>query len=92
MTMIIGAEDLGSFFATYKSGFNVVEAKIVLDHCGNSKRFGFVTFSTPEEVDRLISIGDIEFKGKKINVGPAVKKNVRGGANDVHRPAANVSA
>ena len=82
-----GAEDLGSFFAKYGT---VVEAKIVLDHGGNSKRFGFVTFSKPEEVESLIACGDIHFKGKKINVGPAVKKNVRGSTNEVQEITAQV--
>lgn len=69
------AEDLGSFFSTFG---NVVEAKVVLDQQGRSKRFGFVTFSNPEDVETLISGREIYFKGKKINVGPAVKKNLDG--------------
>lgn len=68
-----GAEDLGSFFSTFG---NVVEAKVVLDQQGRSKRFGFVTFSNPEDVESLISGREIYFQGKKINVGPAVKKNL----------------
>lgn len=68
-----GAEDLGSFFSTFG---NVVEAKVVLDQYGRSKRFGFVTFSDPGKVESLIAGENIWFKGKKINVGPAVKKNV----------------
>lgn len=68
-----GAEDLGNFFSSFG---NVVEAKVVLDHYGRSKRFGFVTFSDPGKVESLIAGENIWFKGKKINVGPAVKKNL----------------
>lgn len=68
-----GAEDLGTFFSAYG---NVVEAKIVLDHEGRSKRYGFVTFSNPGDVEAVINGNEIIFQGKKINVGPAVKKNV----------------
>ena len=70
-----GAEDLGKFFSEYGK---VVEAKVVLDEQGRSKRFGFVTFGTKEPVAELIQARAIKFKGKMINVGPAVKKNVRG--------------
>lgn len=68
-----GAEDLGTFFSEYG---NVVEAKVVLDDKGCSKRFGFVTFSNKDNVADLIKSRAIKFKGKMINVGPAVKKNV----------------
>jgi len=70
-----GAEDLGTFFSKYG---NVVEAKVVLDGEGNSKRFGFVTFSKSESVEAVINGEEIIFQGKKINVGPAVKKNMEG--------------
>jgi len=68
-----GAEDLGKFFSDYG---NVVEAKVVLDRQGRSKKFGFVTFSTKRPVLTLIQMRAIIFKGKMINVAPAVKKNV----------------
>ena len=67
-----------------------MEAKIVLDHGGNSKRFGFVTFTNPEEVESLIACGDIHFKGKKINVGPAVKKNAKNGGTEENEDVAKV--
>lgn len=68
-----GAEDLGEFFSDYG---NVVEAKVVLDSEGRSKRFGFVTFSNSDNVAELIKNRAVVFQGKMINVGPAVKKNV----------------
>lgn len=67
------AVHLGDFFSDYG---NVVEAKIVLDRDGRSKRFGFVTFSNSDNVEELIKKRGVIFKGKMINVGPAVKKNV----------------
>ena len=48
-----------------------------MDDKGCSKRFGFVTFSNKDNVADLIKSRAIKFKGKMINVGPAVKKNVR---------------
>ena len=39
-------------------------------------RFGFVTFATNEDVKRVLSHGVIFFRGKQINVGPAVKRQV----------------
>nr|XP_002166922.4 polyadenylate-binding protein 2 [Hydra vulgaris] len=79
-----GAEDLGTFFANYG---NVVEAKVVLDKFGVSKRFGFVTFSNAEDVETLINGKDVIFQGKKINVGPAVKKNVENMENNNNQSA-----
>ena len=67
------AEELGTFFNQYG---NVVEAKVVLDEKGHSKRFGFVTFSNKEHVAVIIKSRAVNFGGKMINVGPAVKKNV----------------
>lgn len=42
-----------------------------------SYRFGFVTFATHDDVQNVLSQGPVFFKGKKINVGPAVKRMVR---------------
>lgn len=68
------ADDLGQFFSTYGK---VVEAKVVLDEQRRSKRFGFVSFSKPEEAESVLASGDVHLMGKKINVGPAVKKEVK---------------
>ncbi len=40
-------------------------------------RFGFVSFENQDGVNAVLSQGSIFFLGKKINVGPAVKKKVR---------------
>ena len=55
----------------------MVEAKVVLNENGVSKRFGFVTFTNKDDVTDLIKNRTVEFQHKWINVGPAVKKNVR---------------
>ena len=53
-----------------------MEAKVVLDEKSCSKRFGFVTYSTKEEADEVLKQKTLYLLGKKINVGPAVKKEV----------------
>jgi len=42
-----------------------------------SFRFGFVTFAAHDDVQNVLSKTPFFFKGKKINVGPAVKKMVK---------------
>lgn len=41
-----------------------------------TNRFGFVTFATHDDVQNVLAQGPVFFKGKKINVGPAVKRMV----------------
>ena len=53
-----------------------MEAKVVLDEKACSKRFGFVTYSTKEEADEVLKQKTLYLFGKKVNVGPAVKKEV----------------
>jgi len=84
-----GAEDLGQFFKGYGK---VVEAKVVLDDMGRSKRFGFVTFSSKEKVDELIKCRCIKFQGKMINVGPAVKKNLESESANSRPPKTSPSS
>lgn len=50
---------------------------MVLDDQRRSRRFGFVSFSKAEEAERVLKQGSVYLMGKKINVGPAVKKEVR---------------
>lgn len=49
----------------------------MLDETKKSKRFGFVTFSTPASVTSVLDSGDFFMCGKHIVVGPAVKRMVR---------------
>ncbi|XP_065650882.1 protein boule-like isoform X3 [Hydra vulgaris] len=65
------AGDLANFFCSYGT---VLEGKIVLDSFGRSRRFGFVTFASHDDVENVLSKNDLYLKGKKINIGPAVKK------------------
>ncbi|GIY39127.1 protein boule-like [Caerostris darwini] len=63
--------DLRSKFASYGS---VKAVKIIRDHMGISKGYGFVTFSTEEEAKKALEKTEMIFKGRKLNIAPAVKK------------------
>ena len=39
-------------------------------------RYGFVTFEKPEDVENVMRQGKLYFCGKKLNLGPAVRKQV----------------
>ena len=65
------ADELAAFFNAFG---NVTESKIILDDSGLSKGYGFVTFQEKSSVRKVESMGIIYFKNKKINIGPAVKK------------------
>ena len=49
-----------------------------------------ITIHLLYQVESLIACGDIHFKGKKINVGPAVKKNAKNGGNEENEEVAKV--
>jgi len=55
----------------------VTEAKVVLDQYENSRRFGFITFQSPEGVNNTLKQKRFFLLGKRINVGPAIKKVVK---------------
>ncbi|NWW88004.1 BOLL protein, partial [Rhynochetos jubatus] len=64
--------DLRKFFAQYGS---VKEVKIVNDRAGVSKGYGFVTFETQEDAQRILQEAKkLNYKDKKLNIGPAVRK------------------
>jgi hypothetical protein len=46
----------------------------MFDFFVNYSRYGFVTFQEKSSVRKVESMGIIYFKNKKINIGPAVKK------------------
>lgn len=73
--------ELRNFFAKFG---NVKEAKIIRDHTGTSKGYGFITYESEEEARKVRdscgnytegeSHEELDFKGRKLNVGPAIKK------------------
>ncbi|KFV00919.1 Protein boule-like, partial [Tauraco erythrolophus] len=69
--------DLRRFFAQYGS---VKEVKIVNDRAGVSKGYGFITFETQEDAQKILQEAKkLNYKDKKLNIGPAVRKQqIRG--------------
>ncbi|XP_028391573.1 deleted in azoospermia-like-B [Dendronephthya gigantea] len=65
------AYELADFFNVFG---HVIESKIILDDSGLSKGYGFITFEHKSTVKKVESMGIIYFKNKKINIGPAVRK------------------
>ncbi|KAM6129310.1 protein boule-like [Pterocles gutturalis] len=64
--------DLRKFFAQYGS---VKEVKIVNDRAGVSKGYGFITFETQEDAQKILQEAKkLNYKDKKLNIGPAVRK------------------
>eukprot|EP00794_Sanderia_malayensis_P014199 gene14199-15681_t len=68
----VTALELGEYFTKFGK---VLQAKILRDDCGRSKRFGFISFQSEESVQKVLEEKPIVVKGKVINVGPAVKKD-----------------
>jgi len=61
----------------YFSAFGAVkDTKIITDRAGVSKGYGFVTFESQEDADRIIKkeSDNLIFKDRKLNIGPAVRK------------------
>lgn len=64
--------DLLCVFSTYGT---VRSAKIIVDQDGFNKGYGFVTFETKEEAQRLQSIGRcVILRNRLLNIAPAVKR------------------
>ncbi|CAL9733439.1 nuclear polyadenylated RNA-binding protein 4 [Monosporozyma servazzii] len=87
----IGADvrprEFEEFFARYG---NIIDAQLMLDKdTGRSRGFGFVTYDSPEAVDRVCESKYIEFKGKQIEIKRAeprhLQKGQYGGANPHNR-------
>ncbi|KAE8278327.1 Protein boule-like [Larimichthys crocea] len=56
----------------------VKEVKIVLDHTGMSKGYGFVTFETEDDVLKILcDANGVFFKDKKLSIGQAFRKQQR---------------
>ncbi|XP_046703683.1 protein boule-like isoform X2 [Silurus meridionalis] len=66
--------DLRRFFSHYGT---VKEVKIVVDRAGMSKGYGFVTFGTPEDAQKILheaSTNRLCYRDKRLNIGQAVRK------------------
>jgi len=65
--------ELKQYFSSFGS---VKDTKIITDRAGVSKGYGFVTFETQEDADRIIKkeSDNLIFKDRKLNIGPAVRK------------------
>ncbi|XP_062475686.1 protein boule-like isoform X4 [Pezoporus occidentalis] len=64
--------DLKKFFAQYGS---VKEVKIVNDRAGVSKGYGFITFETQEDAQKILQEAKkLNYRDKKLNIGPAIRK------------------
>nr|XP_034310511.1 deleted in azoospermia protein 2 isoform X2 [Crassostrea gigas] len=68
-------QELKQFFAAYGA---VKDSKIIADRAGVSKGYGFITFENQEDADRIIKkeSDNLVFKERKLNIGPAVRKQV----------------
>ncbi|GFQ82999.1 protein boule-like [Trichonephila clavata] len=63
--------DLRSRFLSYGT---VKAVKIIRDHLGISKGYGFITFNSKDEAKRALEKTEMTFKGRKLNIAPAIKK------------------
>ncbi|NP_001171972.1 deleted in azoospermia-like [Callithrix jacchus] len=62
--------EIRGFFARYGS---VKEVKIITDRTGVSKGYGFVSFFNDVDVQKIVE-SQINFHGKKLKLGPAIRK------------------
>ncbi|XP_065832213.1 deleted in azoospermia-like [Oscarella lobularis] len=63
--------ELKTCFETFGA---VRDSKIIADRKGASKGYGFITFGCQEDASRVQEQGAVYFMGKKVNVGPAIRK------------------
>ncbi|KFD67500.1 hypothetical protein M514_11364 [Trichuris suis] len=64
--------ELRTFFEKFGC---VKEVKIIRDPSGTSKGYGFITYETDEEAKKMQEKAEpLEFKGRHLNIGPAVRK------------------
>ncbi|CAH1789320.1 unnamed protein product [Owenia fusiformis] len=66
-------QDLKQYFSSFGA---VKDSKIIADRAGVSKGYGFITFETQEDAEKIIKKeGDnLIFKDRKLNIGTAVRK------------------
>lgn len=66
-------KQLAEFFSAYGK---VIDCKIIIDKATNkSKGYGFVTFESPEDASKVKQYSNLNFQGKLVNVGDAVRKS-----------------
>jgi len=81
--------ELKQFFSAFGA---VKDTKIITDRAGVSKGYGFVTFESQEDADRIIKkeAENLIFKDRKLNIGPAVRKQGLPRPYDAHIPPGSV--
>ncbi|EFO26975.1 DAZ protein 1 [Loa loa] len=73
--------DLRLFFEKFG---HVREAKVIRSSEGTSKGYGFITFDTEDEAKTVMQISanqeaeKLEFKGRRLNLGPAIRRMIHG--------------
>uniref|UniRef100_A0A8R1Y271 RRM domain-containing protein n=1 Tax=Onchocerca volvulus TaxID=6282 RepID=A0A8R1Y271_ONCVO len=73
--------DLRLFFEKFG---HVREAKVIRSSEGTSKGYGFITFDTEDEARTVMQINanqeaeKFEFKGRRLNLGPAIRRMIHG--------------
>lgn len=75
----IAANTTDAELKQYFSAFGAVkDTKIISDRAGASRGYGFVTFESQEDADRIIKkeADNLIFKDRKLNIGPAVRKQI----------------
>ncbi|XP_065831970.1 protein boule-like [Oscarella lobularis] len=63
--------ELKMYFQTFGA---VRDSTIITDQKGLSKGYGFITFECQEDASRVQEQGTVYLKGKKLNIGPAIRK------------------
>jgi hypothetical protein len=68
-------EELKEFFSSFGA---VTQSKIVSDRARVSKGYGFITFETQDDARNILDneSENIVFKGRKLNIGPAIRKQL----------------
>ena len=65
------AQELAEYFSNFSA---VIKAKVISDEYRLPKGCGFVTFQNEDDVRNVTEIDRLFLRNKKINLGPAVKK------------------
>nr|XP_014347973.1 PREDICTED: deleted in azoospermia-like isoform X1 [Latimeria chalumnae] len=79
--IMMDANEIRDFFARYGV---VKEVKIITDRTGISKGYGFISFHDDVDIQKIVEM-QINFKGKKLKLGPAIRKQQHFTTNHVHQ-------